>query len=87
MSRYRGVPDTGDISLVDGPFFRLDRIDGIPDEATARRYRGCLLVIPREGTACVGGEPVAPGECALAHSLDEVVFEPRGSCLIAQPAA
>jgi hypothetical protein len=33
----------------------------------------------------VDGEPVNPGQCALAHSLDEVVFDPAGSCLIAQP--
>ena len=39
------------------------------------------------GEACVEGEPVRPGECALAHSLDDVVFDPHGSCLIAQPCA
>ena len=87
MSRHRVVPDKGDVALVDGPYFRLDRIDGIPDEATARRYHGCLLVIPRQGTACVGNDPVKPGQCALAYSLDEVVFDPKGSCLIAQPTA
>jgi mannose-6-phosphate isomerase len=87
MSRHRVLPEEGDVSLVDGPYFRLDRLDGIPDEATARRYLGCLLVIPREGTACVGNDPVEPGECALAYSLDEVVFDPKGSCLIAQPTA
>jgi mannose-6-phosphate isomerase len=87
MGRHRLVPASGDVALVDGPFFRLDRIDGIPDEATARRYFGCLLVIPRAGTACVGEEPVVPGQCALAYSLDDVVFDPKGSCLIAQPTA
>jgi mannose-6-phosphate isomerase len=85
MSEHRLVPEEGDVALVDGPYFRLDRIDGIADEATARRYRGCLLVIPREGTACVGDDPVIPGQCALAYSLDDVVFDPAGSCLIAQP--
>ena len=86
MSRHKVVPSAGDLTLVDGPYFRLDRIDGIADEATARRYHGCLLVIPREGTACVGEDPVEPGQCALAGSLDKVVFAPQGSCLIAQPA-
>ena len=86
MARHRVLPDEGDVALVDGPHFRLDRVDGILDAATARRYHGCLLVIPREGTACVEGEPVEPGQCALAHSLDDVVFAPDGSCLIAQPA-
>ena len=87
MSRHRLVPEAGDVALVDGPYFRLDRIDGLPDKATAERYHGCLLVIPREGTACVGDDPVKPGECALALSLDKVVFDPLGSCLIAQPVA
>jgi mannose-6-phosphate isomerase len=85
MSHHRLVPSEGDVSLVDGPYFRLDRIDGIADATTARRYRGCLLVLPREGTAYVGDEPVIPGQCALAYSLDDVVFDPAGSCLIAQP--
>ena len=85
MNRHRVLPASGDVALVDGPYFRLDRVDGLPDRATVARYRGCLLVIPREGMATVEGEPVAPGECALARSLDEVVFAPNGSCLIAQP--
>ena len=87
MARHQMVPETGDVALVDGPYFRLDRIDGLPDKDTASRYHGALLVIPREGIACVGDEPVKPGQCALAHSLDDVVFDPLGSCLIAQPVA
>jgi mannose-6-phosphate isomerase len=87
MARHKVLPEGGDVSLVDGPFFRLDRVDGLPDKATAGRYHGCLLVIPRKGTACVGDEPVKPGECALARSLEEVTFDPAGSSLIAQPTA
>ncbi|MGV3556152.1 MAG: class I mannose-6-phosphate isomerase [Croceibacterium sp.] len=86
MNRHRVLPESGDVALVDGPYFRLDRVDGLPDRETAARYHGCLLVIPREGTACVADEPVEPGQCALARSLDDVVFAPEGSCLIAQPA-
>jgi mannose-6-phosphate isomerase len=86
MNRHRVLPESGDVVLVDGPYFRLDRVDGLPDQATAARYRGCLLVIPREGTACVGDDPVEPGQCALAASIDDVIFAPEGSCLIAQPA-
>lgn len=82
---HRTLPASGDVALVDGPHFRLDLVDGLPDRETASRYHGCLLVIPREGTACVGDDPVEPGQCALAYSLDDVVFDPGGSCLIAQP--
>ena len=80
----RHVP-AGDVSLVDGPYFRLDQVEGLPSVEQAARYHGCLLVIPRTGRACVEDEPVLPGQCALAHSLEDVVFDPSGSCLIAQP--
>jgi mannose-6-phosphate isomerase len=80
------VPE-GDVSLVDGPYFRLDQVEGLPRGDQAARYHGCLLVIPRTGKACVEDEPVLPGQCALAHSIDDVVFDPKGSCLIAQPCA
>ena len=83
---HRHVPP-GDISLVDGPYFRLDQVEGLPSTEQAARYHGCLLVIPRTGEACVEDEPVRPGQCALAHSIDDVVFDPKGSCLIAQPCA
>lgn len=80
----RHVPP-GDLTLVDGPYFRLDQVEGLPSTEQAAHYRGCLLVIPRTGKACVEDEPVLPGQCALAHSLDDVWFDPKGSCLIAQP--
>jgi len=77
------VPEDGAISLVDGPHFRLDRIDGAPDAKTAGRYSGPLLVIPLDGGAEVAGQPVLAGECALAGRIDDVRF--AGRCLIAQP--
>jgi mannose-6-phosphate isomerase len=83
----RHLPEHGDVRLADGPYFRLDRVDGLPDIETAARYHGQLLVIPREGEAVVGGERVAPGQCALAPSIDAITFPPQGSCLITQPVA
>lgn len=80
---HRRLSETGNATLVDGPHFRLDRLDGAPDPATRARYAGPLLVIPLDGTADVAGSPVKAGECALAASLDEVSV--GGSCLIAQP--
>ncbi len=81
------LPDRGNLHLVNGPYFQLDRIDGLPDAQTAARYHGALLVIPREGEAWVGSEGVAPGGCALAASIEDVIFAPGGSCLITQPTA
>lgn len=86
-ARFRRHVPAGDVSLVDGPYFRLDQVEGLPSAEQAAKYHGCLLVIPRSGTASVDSEPVAPGQCALARSLDDVVFDPNGSCLIAQPCA
>jgi mannose-6-phosphate isomerase len=83
-TRLRRHVSAGDVSLVDGPYFRLDQVEGLPGAEQATKYRGPLLVIPREGEASVEGEPVNPGQCALAPSLDAVVFDPKGTCLIAQ---
>jgi len=86
MAWHKDVPDSGSMALVDGPYFRLDLVDGAPAPALAERYSGPLLVVPREGEVAIdGGEAVAPGGCALAPSLEAVRFAPQGICLIAQP--
>ena len=59
--RCAGTCPPGDVTLVDGPYFRLDQVEGLPSTEQAARYRGCLLVIPRTGKACVEDEPVLPG--------------------------
>lgn len=87
MACHKTVPQGVSMQLVDGPHFRLDCIAGTPGEDVAARYAGRLLVIPRDGSAQVDGEEVAPGQCALAPSLEAVAFAPGGSCLIAQPSA
>jgi mannose-6-phosphate isomerase len=79
----QAVPAQGSVTLAEGPRFRLDRLDGPPSADTAARYAGPLLVIPLDGTAMVEGEAIAPGQCALAQSLERV--EPSARCLIAQP--
>lgn len=77
------VAPAGSVCLVDGPHFRLDRVQGAPGPETAARYDGPLLVIPLDGSAVVSGEFVRGGECAWASSLSDVVFTGRN--LIAQP--
>lgn len=82
------VPDRDDVTLVEGPLFRLDQIEGLPNEDVATRYcAGPLLVIPRRGVARIGLEAIAPGGCGLAPDLDHVAFDENGACLIAQPIA
>jgi mannose-6-phosphate isomerase len=76
------VPAGGAVTLVEGPRFRLDRIDGSPDALTCARYRGPLLVIPVDAPVQIDDRPVAVGECALADDIARVM--PAGRCLIAQ---
>lgn len=78
------VPKQGHVSLVRGPHFSLDRLDGPPDKATHLRYSDRpLLVVPIDAPVTVAGEKVAPGSCALADSLETVDL--RGRALITQP--
>ncbi len=78
------VPDRGTIRLVDGPFFMLDRLDGLPDAGIVGDYPGALLVIPRDGPVRIGADMVEPGQCALAQSIEDVGFPPASRCLIAR---
>lgn len=80
------VPAEGTVALVNGPYFRLDRVDGIPGKETVKRYaQGPLLIVPRRNELVVDGETVSPGQCALAPSIRDVQFTPDSACLITQP--
>jgi mannose-6-phosphate isomerase len=82
----RHVCESGNVSLTDGPLFRLGKINSAPDVATVSSYaRAPLLIITRTGNTRVDDEVIRPGACALAPSLDAVRFDLSGSCLIAQP--
>jgi mannose-6-phosphate isomerase len=82
------VPPRGEATLVEGPLFRLDRIDGAPSADVAARYAGHnLLVIPIQGEARVDGERIAAGECGLAANMAAIEFSPGALSLIAQPCA
>lgn len=81
----RRVPDRGDVTLAEGPHFRLDRIDGAPDAATGARYAGGpLLVIPVDAPVTLAGRAIEPGGCGLADRLSDIAFG-DGRALIAQP--
>lgn len=85
--RFRSrVADRGTTTLVEGPHFRLDRIDGASDGATMARYGDRpVLALPLDEPLFVGSERIAPGGCGLAGSLAEVRLPPRGRALVAQP--
>ena len=82
---HQQLPVSGPVRLVSGPYFRLDRLDGPPDAATLARYARALLLVPLDCSVTVEGSVVAPGQCAMASSLEAVVFPATGLSLIAQP--
>jgi len=82
--RSRVGPDES-ASLVDGPHFLVDQVEGQPDAAVVRRYPGGLLVIPRFGHAIVSGEKIVAGQCAYAASIAEVEFQRDAVCLLTGP--
>jgi mannose-6-phosphate isomerase len=84
---HRRLPDSGHAQLVDGPQFRLEWVQGQPDAATTARFGGALLVIPLSGEMCVAGDPVAPGQCALAMRWSDIDFAAAGQCLLASATA
>jgi mannose-6-phosphate isomerase len=74
--------------LVEGPLFRLDRIEGEPAAAVTARYDGKpLLAIPLNGLVSVAGKVVAPGECALVRNIADLAVPHGTLCLIAQDCA
>jgi mannose-6-phosphate isomerase len=70
--------------LVDGPYFLLDRIAGLPAEGSLSEYSGPLLVLPVEGEVRVGDATVAAGQCALADSVGELGFAADGTVFLTQ---
>lgn len=70
--------------LVDGPHFRLDRVEGAPDDATLAAYPGALLALPLAGdvTARDGWVRVGAGECLVAPGLDALDFSGAGVTLL-----
>ena len=78
------LTESGNQTLVEGPFFRLDRLDGRIGSGVRKRYAGSLLVIPQEGSASVAGERLAPGQCALAGSIEQLELQSGAKVLVAQ---
>ncbi len=84
----RHVSDIGEVTLVDGPLFRIDRLDGPASPQMAAHYAGApLLVIPRSEGIHVGGEAIAPGQCALAENFAALHLVPGSLALVARPLA
>jgi len=74
--------------LVDGPHFRLDRVEGAPDAATLAAYAGALLVLPLEGEVAAkdGSARAGAGECLVAEGLDALDFSAAKATLLTRAA-
>lgn len=74
--------------LVDGPHFRLDRIEGAPDAATLAAYEGALLVLPLEGEVAArdGSARAGAGECLVAEGLASLDFSAAKVTLLTRAA-
>jgi mannose-6-phosphate isomerase len=70
--------------LVDGPHFRLDRVEGAPDAATLAAYPGALLVLPLEGEVAArdGSAQAGAGECLVADGLESLDFSAANVTLL-----
>ena len=83
---HQRLPPSGSAMLVDGPYFRMDLVAGVPDEAQLYSYSQPLLVLPLTGEVLVAGDAIAgPGQCAFAPDLASVTFAPEGKALVTAP--
>jgi len=83
---HRRVDPHSPARLVDGPFFRIDRIAGAPAPDVLARYGPRpLLAIPLAGTVMIDGETIVPGACARLDRADAARFSSDGMTLLAQP--
>jgi mannose-6-phosphate isomerase len=74
--------------LIDGPHFRLDRVEGAPDAATLAAYSGALLVLPLEGEVASrdGSARAGAGECLVAENLASLDFSAAKATLLTRAA-
>lgn len=90
-ARHRRSITDGQV-LVDGPYFRLDRVAGTPDSSTHAAYPGALLALPLAGEVTArshtAGEAAkaGAGECLYAASLDELDFSNAKITLLTRAA-
>ena len=84
---HRRIPDTGHAPLVEDAPFRLDFVNGVPDDALLYSYAEPLLVVPLQGEVVIGGEEIVrPGQCGYASEAASVAFAEEGKALVTAPA-
>jgi len=81
---HRGCVQERGETLIDGPFFRLDRVAGNPSERLTADYRSPLLALPLEGSVSAreGDGWARPGECLYAPDIAALDFSHSGIALL-----
>ena len=82
-ARRRAVASDETVTLVDGPYFRLDQTYGAPSPAILEAHRGDATLLPISGCISTPEVALAPGECAVVPDISEVDFSAAGRTLIA----
>ncbi len=73
-------------TLIDRQYFRLDRINGKPDQDTISAYGEAFLALPISGELRWADNGLARGgECVLAGSIDQLDFSSAGITLLTRP--
>ncbi|WP_349513156.1 class I mannose-6-phosphate isomerase [Erythrobacter sp. NFXS35] len=87
-AEHRGSVATRGQVLVDGPHFRLGRVEGKPDAATHAAFSGALLALPLAGEVASqdGAARAGAGECLFAGSLDSLDFSGAEVTLLVRAA-
>ncbi|MFM7348733.1 MAG: class I mannose-6-phosphate isomerase [Erythrobacter sp.] len=73
--RHRRAVSAGPV-LVDGPHFRLERVEGVPGDGVRAAHGGVLLALPLEGEIAARDSQVraAAGQCLIAAHIDALDF-------------
>ncbi len=76
VAHRSSIADRGQ-TLIEGPHFRIDRVEGEPDGATQAAFAGPILALPLSGHLTFGKDQESaarPGECVVASGLDMLDF-------------
>ena len=83
-AQHRGTVAERGQTLIDGPYFRLDRIEGSPDAPMRASYPGGLLALPLSGEIRTsdGSAHAQAGECLYSASINALDFSGAGVTLL-----
>lgn len=83
---HQGTIEQSGTRLAQGPYFRFDRVEGVPDAALLREYSDKLLALPISGELVAeGGAHAVSGECLYAPDISAINFARAGVTLLTRP--